>query len=78
MSEYSWDNSKCGNSWLHRFDIIEQYQDGVLEVCKICRKKKFFRAVAGRPDNNVYIAYHNRQLLPRNHPLYEREYPRHE
>ena len=75
MSEYNWNNSKCVNGWLHRFKIIDQHWEGVTEVCEICGKKKFFEVVNGRTDNNVYIAYHNRQCLNPLHNLFKREFP---
>ena len=66
----AWQNSNCINQWFHRFVIFVQFPEGVLEKCAICHKVKYFR-----PENNLeYIAYHNRQVLPREHNKFEREY----
>jgi hypothetical protein len=68
--------SKCIGSWLHRFEIVEEYSEGVKEVCMICGKTKFFKIIDGKVDNFNYMAYHYRQALPPYHPYYyhEREY----
>lgn len=69
-------NSKCLNSWLHRFEIKAEYPQGVMEVCEICKKKKFFRLIEGKVDNANYMSWHIRLALPTFHPLYEREFPK--
>jgi len=70
-----WQNSKCVNSYLHRFSIKEEYPEGVKEVCEICGMSKFFRLIEGKLNNQEYMSYHIRQALPQFHPLYQREYP---
>lgn len=70
----AWNNSKCINQWFHRFKIVFQIPQGVLEQCEICHKRKFFKMVQGRTNNMEYIAYHNRQCLPREHNNFKREY----
>lgn len=66
--------SMCQNEYLHRFKIVEEYPQGVLEVCEICGMDKFFRILDGKVDNQEYMAYHLRQVLPRFHELYDHEY----
>jgi len=67
-------NSQCLGSYLHRFNIVEEYTDGVLEVCEICKTKKFFKILDGKVDNQYYMSYHIRQALPPFHELYEHEF----
>jgi len=66
--------SQCKNKYLHRFEIVEEYEEGVLEVCEICKKKKFFKLIDGRPDNLSYMDYHIRNALPAQHPYYFHEH----
>lgn len=66
--------SKCGNGWLHRYKLVAQYTDCVHEVCEVCRKSAFFPVVGGRVDNVYYIKFHNRECLPKQHPLFNKEY----
>lgn len=70
------DSSKCRGSWLHRFTIIGQYDQGIQERCGICGKKEFFRVAGGKIDNRKYLAFHMRQALPKVHRLYQHEYAR--
>ena len=69
-------NSLCQNEYLHRFKIVKEYPEGVLEVCEICGLDKFFRILDGKVDNYEYMAWHARQALFPAHPYYyhEREY----
>lgn len=67
-------NSYCRNSYLHRFKIEKEYDNGVLEICKICSMKKFFKLLDGKLDNYEYMSYHIKQVLPQFHPMYERQY----
>lgn len=73
MADPFWQNSMCKNSYLHRFNIVEQYEEGVLEVCEICFKRKFFKVLDGKVDNVEYMSFHLKQSLPAHHPLYERQ-----
>lgn len=68
------EESKCLNGWLHRFNLSEQGEFGVFEVCDRCRQRVFFRVSNGRINNENYLKYHARQALPPNHPLFYREY----
>lgn len=68
-----WQNSMCKNSYLHRFEIKEQYEKGVLEVCEICFMRKFFKILDGKLDNQEYMSYHLKQALPPFHPFYPRQ-----
>jgi len=71
-----WQNSKCIGQYLHRFEIKEEYPEGVKEVCSICGMSKFFRIIDGKVNNSEYMSYHLRQSLPPFHPYYyhEREF----
>jgi hypothetical protein len=66
--------SKCLGTWLHRFKIVEEYPDGVLELCEVCQKTKFFKLIDGKVDNLAYMDYHIRNAIPPFHPLFEHEY----
>lgn len=67
-------NSQCLNKYLHRFNIVEEHDGGVLEVCEICKKRMFFKLIDGKPDNQNYMNYHIRSALPPQHPLYFHEH----
>lgn len=67
-------NSLCRNSYLHRFEIKEEYQEGVKEVCEICGMSKFFKLIDGKLNNAEYMSYHIHNILPSFHPRYAREY----
>lgn len=66
--------SKCLGSWLHRFNIVEEFDNGVMEVCEICHRKKFFKLIDGKVDNLNYMDWHIRQALPSQHPIYSHEH----
>lgn len=68
--EYSY----CCNSYLHRFEIKEEYEEGVLEVCEICHKRKFFKLIDGLLDNKAYMSWHIKSILPQQHPFYEHQH----
>ncbi len=68
-----WQNSLCVNQYLHRFEIKEEYPQGVKEVCTICGLFKFFRIIEGKLSNAEYMSYHLRQSLPPFHPYYYHE-----
>lgn len=67
-------NSYCRNGYLHRFEIQEENEEGVLEVCEICYMRKFFRAINGEVNNQDYMSYHLKQVLPFDHPMYSRQH----
>lgn len=66
-------NSECLNRYLHRFEIKEEYPEGVLEVCEICHMSKFFKLIDGKLNNQEYMSYHIHNALPPFHPMYERD-----
>lgn len=70
-----WGHSQCLDSWLHRFNIAEAFEYGVLERCEICAEEAFFQVADGRIDNEEYLSYHARQALMPQHELFAREYP---
>lgn len=69
-----WGNSECVDSWLHRFELVGAYEQGVLERCSICNQEEFFSVSDGRIDNVEYLSYHARQALMKQHPYFNREY----
>lgn len=73
MKHNFFQESLCQNRYLHRFEIKEEYEDGVLEVCEICHIRKFFKIIDGKVDNQRYMSYHIRQALPTFHEYYEHE-----
>ena len=67
--------STCKGTYLHKYEIIAQYPQGILEMCDRCGKEVFFSVINDTVDNNNYLNYHMRQALPKNHPLFAHEYP---
>lgn len=67
-----WSLSECFDGWLHRFKILEQTNDGVIEMCALCSETVHF---PHNIDNLTYLAYHMREALPSDHPLYPHEFP---
>lgn len=67
-------NSYCRNKWLHRFNLIKEFAEGVQERCEICGLKVFFRVIDGDSSNKKYISYHLRQVLPPQHRYFAKEY----
>lgn len=59
---------------LHHFELVGECPSGVLERCVRCYKKVSFRIVDGAIDNKNYLSYHMRDVLPKEHRLYAREY----
>jgi hypothetical protein len=74
MRDIYWGMSECGNSFLHRFNIIEQYPECVVEVCEICGQKAYFKTINGKCNNFDYLDHHLRQALFKAHPQYYREW----
>lgn len=74
MKSNYWQKSMCRGGYLHRYEILQQFSDGVVEVCEICGDRKFFKMIAGQTDNLRYISYHLRQALPMNHNQFKKEY----
>lgn len=66
--------SLCQNQYLHRFKIVDEFPEGVLEVCEICGKDKFFKIYEGKLNNYEYMSYHIREALPPIHPYYFHEW----
>lgn len=74
MKHKFFQNSYCKAGYLHRFEIKEEYPEGVLEVCEICFTRKYFKVVDGLLDNQSYMSYHLKQVMPINHPMYSRQH----
>jgi len=75
MADEFYRESMCQNEYLHRFNIVAEYPEGVLEVCEICGLDKFFRIIDGKIDNYEYMDWHLRQALPPQHDHYVHEHP---
>jgi len=67
-------NSECKGKWLHHFEIQEEHEAGVMEVCRVCKLRKFFKLVDGLADNQEYMNWHIKSALPKEHPLFYHEY----
>lgn len=67
-------HSLCLNKFLHTFDIVEEYPDGVVEVCQRCKKKKFFKVIDDKLNNADYMSWHFGHILPQNHPFYYHQF----
>jgi len=67
-------HSECLGKWLHRFSIVAEYPEGVLENCEICHKSRFFKIIDDQVDNQHYMDWHIRSALPFNHPYYFHEH----
>lgn len=74
MRHFFWQNSRCLNKYLHRFIIVKDYDDGVLEKCEVCRKSKGFKIIEGKLDNARYMSWHIRSALTPDYPYFDREY----
>lgn len=71
-------HSKCKGIWLHKFDLVADYQGrAVKERCARCGKEIVIKLHNGEADNNNYLKYHARQALLPQHSLYSHEYPKH-
>ncbi len=69
-----WQNSMCEGEYLHRFKIVKEFPQGVLEICDICGLDKFFRIIEGKVNNAEYMSWHCRQALQPMHPYFNHEY----
>ncbi len=71
-----WDKSKCriGMGWLHKFEIYQQDDRGVLEICVRCGLRKTWEVRNGKINNLDYLSYHVRNALIPQHNLFPREY----
>lgn len=68
-------NSECVSGFLHDYRIVKVFPEkGILEVCLKCRDKKYFR---NDTPNHVYLSFHHRSALQKNHPRYNKEYGQH-
>lgn len=63
--------SLCGNGYFHDYQIKRTFSQGVMEVCTRCKDTQYFRQ--GIP-NYLYLQYHLRSTLQKNHPAFIREY----
>lgn len=64
-------NSQCIAGWMHRYQILDTWDEGVVEICPICRTRRFFHKDT---NNFTYLSYHLRSALQNNHPKFAHEY----
>ncbi len=64
-------NSQCEAGFLHDYRIKKTFPNGVIEICRRCRVKKWFN---NDTPNHVYLDYHLRAALPKYHLRYKKEY----
>lgn len=64
-------NSLCRGGLYHEYYIVKQYKDGVVEICKRCKDRQFFR---NSIPNHIYLSYHLRSLIQKKDPRFKREY----
>jgi len=69
-----WIASKCKAGYLHRFDLLKEDKDCAIEICQICRTRRFYRVRNGRVNNYKYASEHIRSMLQPAHRLFNREY----
>jgi hypothetical protein len=74
MIETDWENSDCYDGWFHHFAITGQDLDYTEETCELCGHQAWFKTIDGKSNNDIYLAFHLRQCLPKYHPLWAREY----
>ncbi len=73
MYDDFYQNSLCPEGlWLHKYMILEQFPEGVLEVCERCGDRKLF---SRNVPNEVYLSYHLRSGLQRYHTRFTKEFP---
>jgi hypothetical protein len=67
-------NSDCAvPGFLHDYRIVRTYPNGVLEVCRRCKRAQYFK---NDTPNHVYLSYHLRAILQPYQPRYKKEYAR--
>jgi hypothetical protein len=61
MTNLLWLNSKCPSQmWLHDFQILREFPEGLEEYCTRCGMVKLF---THKEPNELYLSYHLRQSL---------------
>lgn len=56
--------------WLHDYNITEMLENGVIEVCSRCRKRKFFH---NSITNYEYLSHHLKQAIQPTNIRFNRE-----
>lgn len=67
--------SECLHGWLHRYNITREWNDGVEELCEICKDIRYYKTIDGAIDNIEYLSYHERDILTPQSPYFYHEYP---
>ena len=70
MGKYQ--NSVCLNNYLHDYEQITTYPNGIYERCARCHDKQFF---PWDVSNTKYISHHLRSAIQPTDERYAREYP---
>ena len=73
-------NSYCKSGYLHKFMTISSTPDAVLERCvkPHCGKRHVIKLWKGEPHIVDYARFHMREMLVKQHRLFNREFPSYE
>lgn len=74
MTHVFWKESKCIGGWLHRYDTMAMHEQGVLEMCGICKKKVFHKVYQDTLNHTTYLRHHHRDVLTPQHNQFIKEY----
>lgn len=70
-----WEDSLCTDVWLHRYNIVYQSDEWIMEICEICGDDQYYRILEdGSSDNQEYLSHNLRLALPYHHPWSKHEY----
>lgn len=60
---------------LHRYIVIRETNDGILEHCEACKKRLVTKKDRrGRIDNKAYLKEHERDFMQPSNPRFEYEW----
>ncbi len=65
------ENSECVAGFLHDFRFRRTVDNGVVEQCLKCKTVKFFH---NKTPNYIYLSFHLRSALQRDHKRFNKEY----
>lgn len=66
-------NSKCLEGvWLHDYQIVKTYEQGVIEVCEHCKDRQYF---PNNVSNRRYLAYHLKSSIQPGRKYFKKIYP---
>ncbi len=64
-------NSECTAGFLHDYRIVSTHASGTVERCRKCLDTKYFK---NDIPNHLYLSYHLRSALQRDHRRFNKEY----